>query len=453
MKHFKTHISLLFLLMLVFSFSFSSLAATLQEVDNLIEQIPNDWPEAPQISSEAAILVELNTDTILYAKNATQKMYPASTTKLMTALLTLENCNLDDIHTFTAAEVNYLPPGSSYIGVRPGESFTIRDCLYALLLPSANEVANGLAVQVAASEANFVDMMNAKAQELGCINTHFSNSNGLHDEEHYTCAYDLYLILQACLNYPDFIEISHSATYVRNADELSDRVYPMANTNNLVRPTTEYYYDKAVCGKTGWTEEAGRCLVTYATNDSSDLICVTMKTETPQQFIDTRTLFEYGFNEFSVVNAANRDTIYSGSSAADSLLNIPFKSIQLLQMTSNSLVLLPSTKDFAELETALTASGDGIYSLTYFLENYKLGSASLFAPEAVVKNPLKQEKTESVAITPADTKMLYSFSFWILLLPMIAILLVIFIVIFLLHHNSRKNRQKRKEIKRRPHLN
>ncbi|MGN0297842.1 MAG: D-alanyl-D-alanine carboxypeptidase family protein [Lachnospiraceae bacterium] len=437
----KKHIfiySLLFCL-IVSHLNFPSFADKKADVDSQINSLPtSDWPDAPQISSEAAILVELNTGVILYAKNATKLMYPASTTKLMTALLTLENCDLDDIHTFTASEVNTIPSGSSHIGMRPNESLTVRDCLYGLLLPSANEVANGLAIQVGGDMDSFVELMNQRAQELGCVNTHFVNPNGLHNENHYTCAYDLFLILQACVNIPSFVEISSSPTYYRYADELLDKDIPMANTHSMIRINTEYYYEKAICGKTGWTDEAGRCLTTYASDGSIDLICVTMNAEAPQQFIDTKTLLEYGFQNFSVVNAATHDTIYSGSSSADSLLNIPFPTIQLLQMSANSHVLLPSTREFSNLDTQLTTSSDGVYTLNYSLNGYPLGTASLFAPQAVVKNPLKIEKEETLIISSKDTQEMLSIVLSAVLPPFLLILIALLSFVLYIHHKTRR---------------
>ena len=154
--------------------------------------LPDEWPDAPEITSEAAILVDIDTDTILYAKNATSSMYPASTTKLMTAYLTLSNTSLDDIVTFSKNSIYSLPSGSSHIGMHIGESLSVRDCLYGLLLPSANEVATALAEHVSGSVSSFVELMNSTAVSLGCVNTNFANANGLQDPNHMTCAYDLY---------------------------------------------------------------------------------------------------------------------------------------------------------------------------------------------------------------------------------------------------------------------
>ena len=139
--------------------------------------LPDEWPDAPEITSEAAILVDIDTDTILYAKNATSSMYPASTTKLMTAYLTLSNTSLDDIVTFSKNSIYSLPSGSSHIGMHIGESLSVRDCLYGLLLPSANEVATALAEHVSGSVSSFVELMNSTAVSLGCVNTNFANAN------------------------------------------------------------------------------------------------------------------------------------------------------------------------------------------------------------------------------------------------------------------------------------
>ena len=161
-------------------------AATKAEIDTMQAHLPDEWPEAPDITSEAAILVDIDTDTILYAKNATSSMYPASTTKLMTAYLTLSNASLDDIVTFSKNSIYSLPPGSSHIGMHIGESLSVKDCLYGLLLPSANEVATALAEHVSGSVSTFVELMNSTATELGCVNTNFANANGLQDPNHMT---------------------------------------------------------------------------------------------------------------------------------------------------------------------------------------------------------------------------------------------------------------------------
>ena len=197
--------------------------------------------EAPSIASEAGLLLEPQSGTILFAKNATDAHYPASTTKLMTALLTLEHCSLDEVVTFSSSAVLTLEPGSSHIGLRVGEQLTVKDSLYGLLLPSANEVANGLAEHVAGSTDAFAAMMNERAAQLGAVNTHFSNPHGLHDDTHYTCAYDLALIMKACIQIPSFVEIDSAPTYVRQADSLLNKEIPMGSTHKMMRENSGYY--------------------------------------------------------------------------------------------------------------------------------------------------------------------------------------------------------------------
>lgn len=210
-------------------------AATKAEIDTMQAHLPDEWPDAPEITSEAAILVDIDTDTILYAKNATSSMYPASTTKLMTAYLTLSNTSLDDIVTFSKNSIYSLPSGSSHIGMHIGESLSVRDCLYGLLLPSANEVATALAEHVSGSVSSFVELMNSTAVSLGCVNTNFANANGLQDPNHMTCAYDLYRIMLGCLQYSDFISIASTPAYYRKADSILDRDIPMGTTNKLIK--------------------------------------------------------------------------------------------------------------------------------------------------------------------------------------------------------------------------
>ena len=159
-----------------------------------------NWPEGPEIGAESAILMEMNTHTILYAKNIDAKMYPASTTKILTCLLAAQNCDLNDMVTFSHSAVYNVPSDGSNMGMDEGESITLEQAMYGVLVGSANEAASAVGEHVAASLGKevtseaFAKIMNEKAKELGCKNTHFMNANGLYDENHYTSAYDLALI-------------------------------------------------------------------------------------------------------------------------------------------------------------------------------------------------------------------------------------------------------------------
>lgn len=159
----------------------------------------NGWPQGDAIESDAAICMDGNTGAVLYGKNIEKQEYPASITKIMTVLLALENGNLDDTVTFSENAVYSIEYGSAHLGLTEGEELTLEQCLYGIMLASANEISNAVAEHIGGSVEKFADMMNQKAEELGCVNTHFVNPNGLHDDNHYTCAYDMALITQAAM--------------------------------------------------------------------------------------------------------------------------------------------------------------------------------------------------------------------------------------------------------------
>lgn len=270
---------------------------------------------APAVTADAAVLIERSTGTVLYAKNADKSEYPASTTKIMTALLTLENCAGDETVDFTRTAIYALTPGASHIGMTAGEQLSVTDCLYGLLLPSANEVANALAEHISGTMSDFVELMNARALELGCTNTHFQNPNGLHDENHTTSAHDLALIFQACLSTPDFIKIDSAKTYVIAPTNLVDESRPMKTTHKMLQTDSEYYDERVICGKTGHTPEAGGCLITYAESGGMGLICVVMGAEQPNEYTDTKALLDYGFSSFSYAASLDLSALTDSSQA------------------------------------------------------------------------------------------------------------------------------------------
>lgn len=421
-----------------------TLAATKAEIDTMQAHLPDEWPEGPTITSEAAILVDIDTDTILYAKNATNSMYPASTTKLMTAYLTLSNASLDDIVTFSKNSIYSLPSGSSHIGMHIGESLSVKDCLYGLLLPSANEVATALAEHVSGSVSAFVELMNSTATELGCVNTHFANANGLQDPNHMTCAYDLYRIMLGCLQYSDFISIASTPAYYRKADEILDRDIPMGTTNKLIKKDSDYYTPFVVCGKTGWTEEAGRCLVTYASQNGRNLICVTMDTEDPNQYKDTIQLFNYGFDHFSTAKVAEQDPSYSIQALhANSPLGLSETSSSFLTLDSASRVTIPDTVSLKDLTRRPITGEDGSHMLSYELHGYPLGVARIINQAAEDTSDLYAASGSSLSDV-FQTTPLHEIKIWLVAFMLIVVILILLLVIFLLRYKkAMANKQKR----------
>ena len=363
------------------------------EVDAIIASIPEDWPEAPEIEAQAAILIDADSGEILFAKNATQKMYPASTTKLMTALLTLENASLQDIVKFSSKAVT-IPSNSSYIGMRRGEQMVLRECMYGLLLPSANEVANALAEHVSGDMSTFVVRMNERMFQLGGVNTQFSNPSGLHTDGHFTCAYDLALVMQECVKNTNFVEISSQLSYVHHADELLPKDIPMMNTNLMIRPSSEYYSEYVVCGKTGHTDESGHNLVTYAEKDGTRLVVVIMGCENGQQYVGTQSLLDYGFNYFHrVLPSSLDDSLNIENYFTASPLQIPTPEIPLLKIDQTSTILLPDNVTSEDLEKTTVDTPTG-KQITYTYQGYPLGTVVLSYVSKGAESPFLVDRSD-----------------------------------------------------------
>ena len=255
------------------------------------------------ILSPHAILMDPSTGQILYEHNAREQAYPASVTKLMTAILTMENCKLDDVVTVDSKALQGIPRSYTVAALQPGEQITVDKLLHVLLIPSANDAANVLAFHIAGSLESFSEMMNAKAKEIGCENTHFTNPSGIHDDNHYTSAYDMALIGKYAYTFDTIREIATNTSYdLPNLPDGKERRFK--TTNTLITEKNQYYYEYATGLKTGYTDKAKSCIVATAKKDNMELLCVILggdKTEDKkaQRELDCRTLFEYGFNNYS----------------------------------------------------------------------------------------------------------------------------------------------------------
>ena len=260
--------------------------------------------QPPALASAAALLVDTDTGTVLFEQDADAQRYPASTTKIMTALVVLEHANLDDVVTVEESDFDEVTADSSVAGLKPGDTLTVRDLLGCLLVPSGNDASYVLARYVGGGDWHaFVDMMNERAAELGCTNTHFANPCGLHDDNHYTSARDLALIFEAALAHPEFVEAASSATWDLPATPVNP-ARTLKSTDLLITPSSPVYAEGLVtAAKTGSTPEAGRCLVASAEKDGMHLVGVTLGagywTADAQgvtgNFTDMRALFDWGF--------------------------------------------------------------------------------------------------------------------------------------------------------------
>lgn len=416
------------------------------------------WPDAPETLSPSVILMEESTGTILYEKNMDEAHYPASITKIMTTLLALENGNLSDMVTFSDDAINNTE--GSGIARDYGEQMTLEQCLYGVMLESANECAYAVAEHVGGTVENFVDMMNAKAKELGCTNTHFANPHGLQDENHYTTAHDMALIAQAAYQNETFRIIIGTKMYTipptnKHAEEtvLRNHHDMLCTYHNANR---KYLYPYCVGGKTGYTATANSTLVTYAEKDGMTLICVVMNTQSPNQFIDTVNLFDYAFDNFQVLNVAENDTDYSAETTVDNgnLNNIaPF-----VELDKDAVIVLPKTAEFSDTSSSVEYNDSDpeiAGSITYTYAGRNVGKADIKTTGVVVEGyAFDNESTEEEEQEAVSTVQVRPIVVVLLIVAVILLGVLLFFLkrfydnYYIIKHN-RAVRRDRKDQKRR----
>lgn len=411
-----------------------------------------NWPDAPEISANAGILINVNTGTILYEKNCDEKNFPASMTKVMTALLTIENTSLNDTVTYNDEAVFNLEEGASYLALNYGEQLTVEQSLYGLLLASANDVANGLAVYTAGSMDKFVDMMNERAAQIGCTNTHFANPNGLHDDNHYTSCHDMALIMMEAIKNNTFLTINSTEYYEIPPTNKQPERRPLRMLHKMMNPADAYYYKYCVAGKTGYTDEAGTTLVTYCKKDNMELISVVMDSYFTQ-YDDTIALMNYGFDNFTLYDMSEQNSSSSYNSNQGSLLSsILPSSSSLISVNKNSFVVLPSYEDISTVKSVTSYDNNdsgAIADITYYYQEMKIGSASLkFSADEIssdfdYQNILDySEQTDK--IFSHDNKIMVTYKQ--LLMYLITIIAgIIFLTIIIIYFSPKNVRRRRAE--------
>lgn len=420
----------------------------------------------PETEASAAVLVEVNTGRVLYASNESEKAYPASTTKIMTALLVLEACERGDIDIYdvvTASNtyMDGLSDDGSTADIQPGEEMTVEDFLYCVLLASANEACNILAEYVAGSVNSFVDMMNERAAELGCTDTHFANTHGLPADSHYTTAWDLYLITNQALQYDRFVDITNTAVKTLPLTNKSG-IRELENTNSLINPSSEYYYENASGVKTGYTKAAGHCLVSTATNDNDSMYIIavimgvgkvnedgTPNTTNATSFSVTKSLYEWAFENYSYMEVLSTNEV---------ITSVPVKLAQdvdsvNLKAEESLSILLPN--DYAEEEITRNISLDsevsgqdltapitagqilGQITITYGGEIY--GPINLVSSSDIELSRIEYMKSE-IAKTFEST--------WVKVSVITVLLLFVLYIVFVVRLKIQKWKQKKMRAKR-----
>ena len=349
------------------------------------------------LNSEAAILVEVSTGRIIYEKNSTKKLYPASTTKILTAILVLENCELDELVTVRETALSNIPSGYVTCNLQVGEQLSVKDLLYALMIPSANDAAYVLAEHVAGSVDNFSTMMNDKARELGCKTTHFVNPNGIHDDSHYSTAYDLYLMAKYAMENETFRTIVSTTEYTLPATEKypsNDRV--LKTTNELLNENSRnYYYKNAIGIKTGYTSKAGNCLVSAASRDGLEFIAVVLNGGSTDdglnsRYVDAKKLFEYAYDNFTLTKIIEKGSVVqtieieNGTKETKNLDLVIDETITVINNKSIDMNSVIPEINLRETLEAPISAGETIGTIKYKVDDIEY-SAKLLAKTSVEK--------------------------------------------------------------------
>ena len=373
-----------------------------------------DWPAGPQIEAEAAVVMDADTGTFLYSKNMEAKEYPASITKIMTTLVALEQGDLNSKIKFSEKAINSLSIDSSRLWMEVDEKITLKRGLYGVMLASANDCANGAAELVGGSIENFVDMMNEKAAKLGCINTHFVNTHGLHDEKHYTCAKDMALITQAAMKNDMFAEIAKTIEYSIPKTNKTKEVRYFLNHQKMLYDDL-YYYEGCVGGKTGYTDAALNTLVTVAERDGRRLICVVLRTNgAGKTFTESAKLLDYGFDNFKQEVIEIHDNKLTRAESLRipcwgqlALLQPQVLKEPLVKMADSIVVGLPKEADIQTVERKISPEG----MATYYYQDWPLASTpisyntfDIVIPkrEILVPAVMPETETESETETAAN---------------------------------------------------
>ena len=408
-----------------------------------------NWPLGPAIGAEAAILMDANTGSILYAKNIHEQLYPASITKLLTTYIAMEECELDEMVTFSEDAVYSIKWWEdANMGVYAGSSLTMEEVLYGILVGSANEAAYAVAEHISGNLENFAILMNKTAKELGCKNSNFITPNGIHNENHYTTAYDIALIAKAFFANDTLAKMSSTTRFDVPVTETQTREGIVLNAKSLLLPGKAYAYEPLIGTKTGYTDYARQTLVSCAEKNGLKLICVIMKEEAPAQYTDTIELFNYGFENFSSLHLNEVTTQYSiDNHFFTTDIDLLGNSKTILSLDKEDYIILPNTLSFEDLTSKVSyedTNDSSVAHINYYYKKYLLGKIDI---KLAVEEPLLfdfgNQRDNTLDIVETDTQKTIFINVFHLLLGFILIT-VFFTIIFSIQSLFRNKRMAKK---------
>lgn len=400
--------------------------------------------EFPELHTDYYMLADLDSGDILSSKNINEKVYPASTTKILTGIIALENLDLAKVVTATNEAIDPIDNNHSNMGIRVGEELTVEQLLYGMLVHSANDAANVLAVEISGGLDKFADLMNERARELGAENSHFTNAHGFHDDNHYTTISDLAKFACYAMQNEKFREIVSTSRYQIPPTNKYTQIRYLANTNMLIsnNRASMHLYKYAIGIKTGHTDESGSCLVAAADKNGTKLLSIVMKcqndgyAEKAYSFVDTKALFEYGYNHFTRIVVASKEDIVSNLKVREakggtkvSLSPADDIAVLLPKDTDKSLIKCDTETDEAK---APIDKGDILGKATYSLDGKVLGTVNLIAA-----NDVKRDFLLHIIYSITD----------ILSNPIVIIALIV-LILFLLYARSIRIKNRRRQRRR-----
>lgn len=344
------------------------------------------WPQGPSVYGDSAIVMDMDSGAIVYGKQIDKRHYPASITKLLTALVALENSQLTDEVLFSDDSVSFLEYGDAHIGMTPGEIISMEDAYYGMLLASANEVSYAVAENVGrlmgGDYNTFIQKMNDRSAELGCTGSHWMNANGLHDENHYTTAHDMALITSAVYQYDEYREVVQTLSHTIPPTNLVNESRTFQQNHKMLWPKNDNYYEYCTGGKTGYTDQARTTLVTTADNGNLRLAAVVLYDFGNDAYIDTRAMFDYVYNNFSKVMLADQETPEEIDAYSE----------------NDSYVLLPAGIEFGDLEKEIEITDEQSRegTVTYTYQGQKVGSAGVVLTKEYVMEQTGHDYTLQV---------------------------------------------------------